>query len=371
MGRNYYNEIDPFAAEWLRNLIAAGEIPAGDVDTRSIKEVQPDDLDGYTQCHFFAGIGGWSLALRLAGWPDDVPIWTGSCPCQPFSAAGKRKGTADDRHLWPEWFRLIRARNPPTTTGEQVASKDGRRWLAGVRTNMEALGNDFGAADLCAPWVRAPHLRQRLYWLAHSRSAEREWCKSHGREGLSLHPADGCGNGRLADSSSQRIREFGCLSNGGAEAGVQATYGERQRLRFDAGDGGSRTGRMADSNRIEFGGQQPRLEGHRGHVDDGNKPGRFSADQDGSVAAPGAWLPFRVVHCRDGKARRVPTAQSGVQPLAYGVPRGMGRSLSRNARMGPVAKLAGRNRVGRLKGYGNAIVPQVAAEFIRAYMECG
>jgi hypothetical protein len=103
----YYNEIDPYAAQWLRNLVAAGHIAPGDVDERSIVDVQPDDLRGYTQCHFFAGIGGWSYALRLAGWPDDRPAWTGSCPCQPFSAAGKQRGSEDERHLWPAFFRLI------------------------------------------------------------------------------------------------------------------------------------------------------------------------------------------------------------------------------------------------------------------------
>jgi DNA (cytosine-5)-methyltransferase 1 len=77
----YYNELDPFAAAWLRNLIAAGLIPQGEVDERSIEDVTPNDLAGFRQCHFFAGIGGWPLALRLAGWPDERPVWTGSCPC--------------------------------------------------------------------------------------------------------------------------------------------------------------------------------------------------------------------------------------------------------------------------------------------------
>src|SRR6478736_4470499 len=119
---NYYNEWDPFAAAWLRELIAAGLVPAGDVDTRSITEVQPDDLAGYTQCHFFAGIGGWSHALQLAGWPTDRPVWTGSCPCQPFSAAGKGIGFADERHLWPAFHWLISQCRPATVFGEQVAS---------------------------------------------------------------------------------------------------------------------------------------------------------------------------------------------------------------------------------------------------------
>src|SRR3990167_3813886 len=70
----YYNEIDPYAAQWLRNLIKAGHIAPGDVDERSIVDVRADDLRGYTQCHFFAGIGVWSHALRLAGWPDELAV---------------------------------------------------------------------------------------------------------------------------------------------------------------------------------------------------------------------------------------------------------------------------------------------------------
>lgn len=116
----YYNENDPYAAAWLRNLIKAGLIAPGEVDERSIVEIKPSELVGFTQCHFFAGIGGWSYALRLAGWPDNRPIWTGSCPCQPFSAAGKGAGFADERHLWPAWFHLIEQCRPSVIFGEQV-----------------------------------------------------------------------------------------------------------------------------------------------------------------------------------------------------------------------------------------------------------
>ena len=127
----YYNEHDAYAAAWLRNLIAGGHIAPGDVDARDIQDVTPDDLTGYTQCHFFAGIGGFSYALRLAGWPDDRPVWTGSCPCQPLSSAGQRKGAADERHLWPAFFRLITECRPATVIGEQVGGRLGREWLAG------------------------------------------------------------------------------------------------------------------------------------------------------------------------------------------------------------------------------------------------
>ena len=162
----YYNEIDPFAAQWLRNLISAGHISAGDVDERSIVDVQPSDLAGHTQCHFFAGIGGWSLALRLAGWPDDRPVWTGSCPCQDFSAAGKGAGFAGERHLWPVWFPLIRECRPRVVFGEQVASPLALSWLDLVQADMEGADYAFAAFDLCAAGVGAPHIRQRLGFVA-------------------------------------------------------------------------------------------------------------------------------------------------------------------------------------------------------------
>jgi hypothetical protein len=141
----YYNEIDPYAAQWLRNLIKAGHIVAGDVDERSIEDVRPDDLRGYTQCHFFAGIGVWSYALRRAGWADDRPVWTGSCPCQPFSQAGQGAGFADERHLWPAFHWLIEQCRPPVLFGEQVASKAVGPWLDVVQTDLEGLGFAVGA----------------------------------------------------------------------------------------------------------------------------------------------------------------------------------------------------------------------------------
>src|SRR5574343_215478 len=160
----FYNDFDKNSTAWLSELISAGQLEKGSVDGRSISEILPGDLDGFRQAHFFAGIGGWPLALRLAGWPDEWEVWTGSCPCQPFSCAGKQKGVCDERHLWPEFLRLISECRPPVVFGEQVASRLGREWLAGVRADLEALGYAVGAADLCAAGVGAPHIRQRLFW---------------------------------------------------------------------------------------------------------------------------------------------------------------------------------------------------------------
>jgi len=162
----YYNEIDPYAAQWPRNLIDAGHIAPGVVDERSIHDVKPSELKGYTQCHFFAGLGGWSYALRRAGWADDRPVWTGSCPCQPFSSAGLAGGFADERHLWPFFHFLIEECGPGVVFGEQVASKDGLAWLDLVQTDLEGAGYAFGAVDLCAAGVGAPHIRQRSWFVA-------------------------------------------------------------------------------------------------------------------------------------------------------------------------------------------------------------
>lgn len=150
MSRALYIEIDPFAADWLRNLIGAGLIAPGDVDERSIVDIRPSELIRYTQVHAFAGIGIWSLALREAGWPDNRGIWTGSCPCQPFSSAGRRGGFDDERHLWPAFFHLIQECRPSVIVGEQVASPDGLQWLDLVSSDMEGAGYAFGASDLCA-----------------------------------------------------------------------------------------------------------------------------------------------------------------------------------------------------------------------------
>lgn len=164
---NYYNEIDPFACQWLDNLMKKGLIAKGFIDNRSIEDVNPNELSEFTQCHFFAGIGVWSLALRKAGWSDDEPVWTGSCPCQPFSQAGKGNGFTDERHLWPSWFHLIEQCKPSTIFGEQVASKDGLAWLDLVQSDLEAADYTNAAVDLCAAGFGAPHIRQRLWFVAH------------------------------------------------------------------------------------------------------------------------------------------------------------------------------------------------------------
>jgi len=158
----YYNEIDPYAVEWLRTLIKEGHIAPGIVDDRSIEDVTPNDLEGFNQCHFFAGIGIWSLSLKQAGWPDEQPVWTGSCPCQPFSQAGKKVGFADQRHLWPALHWLIKQCQPDVIFGEQVPSKDGLSWFDVVQSDME--GEDYSCGvPFYAQQARACHILGKGY----------------------------------------------------------------------------------------------------------------------------------------------------------------------------------------------------------------
>ena len=426
--RTYYNENDKFAAAWLRNLIAANLIADGDVDERDIRDVYPIDLIGYTQCHFFAGIGGWSYALRLAGWPDDGPCWTGSCPCQPFSAAGQGAGFDDERHLWPAFFHLTQQCKPPVVFGEQVASKAGLAWLDLVQTDLEAAGYAAGAVDLCAAGVGAPHIRQRLFWCANTlwpgRAERRSWARNGSATGssgagcssLSLHPqrraldeyrengcdwedtgwtethselracgeilisADTDGRARLACESQQteRPRIVGPCSEVGLSAnaehpqrGAESPEHANSHGRDGSGGGSISSGTSPLHQPAGIGCERSGSEPEHGQLgltsapSSSSNPSRQRLQEqllDGRISIAtmepsegeafvragytrGFWGGCDWWHGRDEKFRPI---EPGVQPLASGV----------------------QKRVGKLRGYGNSIVPQVAAEFIAAYMDC-
>ena len=286
---NYYNEWDSFAADWLRELIKDGLIPDGEVDNRSIADVRPEDLKGFTQCHFFAGIGGWSRALQLAEWSSDRPVWTGSPPCQSFSTAGKGKGKDDERHLWPVFFNLIRECQPTTVFGEQVAAAIRYGWLDDLQTDFEKEGYAAGAFVLPAGGIGAYHKRDRLFFVADTTS---------GRHKQSEQFSNGC-----SSQSDKRQSD----SSGNCESQRQLVdYSLSER---PEGFCGSREKRITEHSQIRF------------------------------------WEDPEVIYCRDGKYRPIPT-EPALFPLADGIP----------------------NRVGILRGAGNAIVPQAAAEIIKAYL---
>lgn len=390
----FCNEFDRRPAAWLRNLMAHAMITEGPVSERSITDIDPADLDGYTRCHFFAGIGGWDLALQLAGWPTNVPVWTGSCPCQPFSNAGKREGQADPRHLWPAWFRLIRKRRPQYIFGEQVASAIGYGWLDGAFENMEAEGYTCGAAVLGAHSVGAPHRRQRLYWVAytdgqHPRLGGDAGSEARSRRALG-HDDHGCASW-LGDAACHEQRRDSVSGTHGAResAGGPSGPGGLGNPERDAGISGRATdqpgcGDAPDCSGAPSQSGRSSVSGGLGHSDIARPQGRLERGGragECTARASGAWDNFDIIPCRDGKARRI---ESGSAPLAHGIPRDLGGVRGVLERMGYGPKevkrmlrrprsllaLAGRYRVGALRGYGNAIVPELAAEFVKAFMDC-
>jgi len=317
MAGAYYNEFDAKAAAWLRQLIKAGLIADGDVDERSVTEVRAGDLRGYSQCHFFAGIGGWSYALRLAGWPDERSVWTGSCPCQPFSVAGRKRGFDDERHLWPVWRNLIAECSPAVVFGEQVASAT--EWLGLVRGDLEALGYAMGAMPLEAASAGAYHKRDRYWFVAAADDAERR-ADVAGRYNDDRPPP-----GWQQSDSDAAERGRGDVGNAARLGrGEGWTEPELRSRRATAASTSLPCSHMADPN------------GARSQ-------GRRDVPQRACERAAGAhgveWI---IGH--DGKARRIP--EPGIRLLAHGVSA----------------------RVAKLRGFGNAIDPRPAAAFIRAVM---
>lgn len=366
----YYNENDPQAAAWLRELIAERLIPAGEVDERSVLDVHPADLAGFAACHFFAGIGGWAYALALAGWPDDRPIWTGSCPCQPFSQAGRGEGLADERHLWPAWFHLIEQCRPPVVFGEQVASKSALvDWFDGlVAPDLEGLGYAVAAADLPASSVGAPHIRQRLFWVADA------GCGSVEHLGLVM---GGEAPPLRREAREQRVRadagyggDAGRLADS-LGAGLEVVSVEPARQEREAAERGGAPGRLADADRgqrhgIAGGEECERDRTPAGWIESHGEPecrgGHLRTDADHGGWGRADWL-----GCQDGRFRPVKSSVLGVDD---GLPGGMVPGGAFVPASSPLAEKQER-RVMRLRGYGNAIVPQLAAAFVRAFMECG
>lgn len=333
MSRAYYNEIDPAAAHLLRCLIEDGVIADGDVDERSIIDVQPEDLKGYTQVHLFSGGGLWSVALRMAGWDDGREVWSGSCPCQPFSVAGKGAGVADERHLWPHFHRLVAACRPRMVFGEQVSGAAGFAWFDGVAADLEAEDYACRAYDIPACAVNAPHIRQRLYWCAVA-DADRG-----GRAGRPQEPQRGEERGAAAERSGGNVehatghgisRDAGELLDAEQQDRGQSNEGcERSSV-----SSSSRCGDVGDTLGVG-------LEGQPRHVDDRYQPRRFGADEDGYAPQAGCWDDAEWLVGADGKSRR---AEPGIRLLSHGIP----------------------NRVAALRVAGNAIVPALAAQFVAA-----
>lgn len=315
---NFYNDNDLKACAWTSALVENGLIAPGDVVCKSILDITPEDLDDrYTQLHFFNGVSGWPRALDLAGFPRGRHIWTASLPCQPWSVAGSKKAQKDERHLWPTFFELVKARRPVLVIGEQVRNAIGFGWTDGIFEDLEGQNYTCGQIVLGAHSVGAPHVRQRLYWVAIAKDGLAD---AHGRhaspEGLQRgwehgqRPPDDRAGGGVA------ITEGGGL---GADGGTQ---------------------------------------GEGGHAKQCLEVGRFWDNDEG-------------LKCNDGRIRRIPSqdiqaSEPVLQCLVDGLPEGL--DLCGADRSFPLIDTLPQ-RAGLLRGMGNAIVPPLAAVFVRAVME--
>lgn len=348
--RAYYNEFDLKAAAWLRQLIKNGMIADGEVDERSILDVTQDDLKGFTQHHFFAGIGGWSYALRLAGWADDRPVCTASLPCQPFSLAGKGKGKADERHLLPHFIELVKQCNFQTIFGEQVPSAIKHGWLDDLCTEMEREKYTVGSIVLTASGTGAPHIRQRLYWVADS-SKQRQ--SGQRQMGQPINPTE---------AKDRQINRAFYVSNIGDNR-ESGGLGNTELHGHDA----SQSGRSLSESEVKSGMLEPERSDSISRICNSESDKKHTGTTGGLHAqfsherSVNDWDNPDWIYCRDEKYRPI---KSGIEPLVNGLPRGVGYSSN------PSEPIDANNtqevRVMRLKGYGNAIVPQVAAQFIKA-----
>ena len=329
--RAYYNEFDPKAASWLRQLIKNGNITPGEVDERSITEVKQSDLQGFDRVHFFSGIGTWDYCLNQAGW-GDRPVWTASLPCQPFSSAGKGLGKADERHLLPHFLELVRQCKPDTIFGEQVERAIAYGWLDDLQANMEAEGYAVGHCVLGAHSVNSPHIRQRLYWVANSASERLEG--PGGKAGRSTINGEVGGLGISDSAGSQQRIETAERARHGHSIESTSSFVRMGNAECDGHDA-SEIGRS-----VSEGETKSRVQQFKG---------------SDSIE----WI-----YCRDNKYRPI---KPSIQPLADGLTKGMVHSSDTGAQINANATQEARTM--RLKGYGNAIQAQTAIAFINAFLD--
>ena len=325
----YYNEFDKENAEWLRQLMRDGLITKGEVDERSIVDVDARDVMGFDRVHWFAGIGTWDYCLNESGW-GERKVWTASLPCQPFSSAGKQLGKADERHLLPHFLNLVRECRPDTIYGEQVPGAIRHGWLDDLQTSMEAEGYAVGHCVFGAHSTGAPHIRQRLYWVANASGARLERRSRTERSYQQLAWSDGMvcwiGNSqhKQHEGSVSGFREKSCEDGEWAPSEFTGS-GEISGMEFAASEQMGIPGRPRERRKTGI-----------------------------------DWIA-----CRDGKYRPI---KSRIKPLVDGPSRGMVHSGDQG-KEDIKPNESDEARAMRIRGYGNAIVAGCAIEFISTFME--
>ena len=299
----------------------------------------------------FSGIGGFALGLEAAGafrtaafceqdafcqavlrkhWPDvpiyddvrtidfegDIDVITGGYPCQPFSVAGKQKGAADDRHLWPSMFEIIKHKRPRWVVAENVAGHI-TMGLDEVLFDLESEGYTARPVVIPACAVDAPHRRDRVWIVAHSQPTRTGGASGEaGHEGRASREDRGEGI-RQGDRPTGAGRTI-AASEDVADAANNGT-GRRQQQP----QGGEGSGHVAHADNPRLQGREQRRTSGEGK---GSSRPTTQRSEDGGRQG---WLP-----------------EPDVGRVATGVP----------------------NRVDRLKALGNAVVPQVVTQIGKAIL---
>ena len=279
-------------------------------------------------------------------------IITGGFPCQPFSVAGKQKGTSDDRHLWPEMFRIIKEFTPRWVIGENVKGlinlQDGLVFET-VCTDLEGEGYEVRAFNIPAAGVGAPHRRERIWIVAHSDDTRNRTPEYETNE-----------NGQKINERRQKQSQF--KSSGHSKDVENSRRTLRQGTEFREKNENETRKKDADKHQRSSSPSEvnvantrsERLERQLGSQLQGTREGFTNGSKDDTDTygkrLEGFWTKHEL---REGKKEEQTCgdgwwqSEPNVGRVANGVP----------------------GRVHRLKALGNSIVPKIAEEIGRAIMK--
>ncbi len=356
----------------------------------------------------FSGIGGFSLGLERTGgfetaafceyaefprkvlakhWPDvpcfpdvrelkgsdidgPIDVICGGYPCQPFSTAGQRRGKEDDRHLWPEFCRLVDELRPAWVIGENVAGHISMG-LDDVLSDLER--QDYAARTFVIPACAtdAPHRRDRVWTVAHATQLQRDGGREHSEQSERQVPQSGKGSGsqHVADADSERSQRYGRPPKTGRACGERQGDFSEVSGAISFGNTDSATQHELPSEGHDAGeGQFSFFDGQAGHVAHASGVNAQGQQSSGADTQKQAQPRERSIGSRSygvGRGRPKP----GMGGMADGLPAGMDGHCKwpDEPDIGRVA-IGVKNRANRLKALGNAVVPQIPEMIGRAIL---
>mgnify|MGYP003655365074 CR=1 FL=1 len=318
---------------------------------------------------------------------ESPDIITGGFPCQPFSVAGKQKGTSDDRHLWPEMFRIIKAFKPRFVIGENVRGivniQDGVVFET-VCTDLESEGYEVQPFNIPAASVGAPHRRERIWFIAVREDV--------GNSEYNGSPTSeiGRGNEKINGGTEERQNksfEFERTSrsedNGNVSENVANTENGRgqpsQSERWEGTERGSINSRGIEGERKNFSGTED-VANAKSISSDGREIGQHSEEsrekrkigiEVGGVSSDRQ----KLANTDSERLERLGQSRSQFNETSSSTSRSEERQGQVDQGWWSVEPNVGRvahgvsGRVHRLKGLGNSIVPQIAEEIGRAIIK--